>query len=49
MLSLLLIAVYALVCLAQIAYILGSEPIPTTQQDEPETGEMAWLWLGYPI
>lgn len=49
MLSLLLIAIYALVCLAQIIYVLRSKPAASVQQDLPEQAQMAWWWLGFPV
>ena len=49
MLSLLLLAAYALVCIAQIIYILRSKPVPATEQSQLEGDQATWWWLGYPL
>lgn len=49
MLSLILLAVYALICAIQVLAILRSEPDASEQPDAAELALMAGWWYGFPV
>ena len=49
MLSLLLFIAYAIICVAQLLYILRSEPSEAEQHEQVDAALMANWWHGFPI
>lgn len=49
MLSLLLLIAYAIICVAQLLYILRSEPSQAEPSEQTDLALMANWWHGFPI